>query len=380
MQDIPVVHLDRDVPFDAHAVVELATGGDDWFRHTQLRVFAPTGLAVLPSGGRDSIIYIVGGRACGRSADDGTPVLVITEADVEAVLPLTAALEAVELVFAADPESTDTLPRRRLFLGSTRLNVLGGAWAAPGRLAVKAYTRNDQSCVVLFDGSGDFLAVIEGKALSRARTAAATGVATRWLSRSDSRCAAILGTGWQATAQLQAVCAVRPIDDVQVWSPTAAHRSRFAEEMGALLGVDVTATATAVEAVEGADIVVTATKARDPVLAGAWLRPGTHVNLVGANQKANREADDAVVSSGAVVVVDDVAQAEAEAGEFHSAIRAGVLRWADVSELRDIVGGRAAGRTNAEQITVFKSLGIGLEDVAVASIVYDRVTAATGDA
>jgi ornithine cyclodeaminase/alanine dehydrogenase-like protein (mu-crystallin family) len=313
----------------------------------------------------DSIIYIVA-------------VLMITEDDVEAVLTLPDALAAVEGVFAAARETTDSLRRRRLYQGPTRLNVLGGA--AGNRLAVKAYTRSDQSAVVLFSGEGDLLAVIEGKILSRLRTAAATGVATRWLSRADSSRVTILGTGWQAVGQLEAVCAVRPITSVAVWSPTQANREAFADRMSQALGMPVAAARNAAEAVDGSDIVVTATKAATPVLSGEWLAPGTHVNLVGANLAQHREADEAVVRRAAVVVVDDLEQAKDEAGELAAGVAEGDVDWDDVGELRDIIGGHRTGRTDDAQITLFKSLGIGLEDVAVAGLIYDRIAASQQEA
>lgn len=303
-------------------------------------------------------------------------MLVITEEQVEAALPLADALRAVEEALTAPPETIDALSRRRLHLGPTRLNIVGAA--AADRLAVKAYTRSDQSAVLLFAGDGAFLAVIEGKVLSRLRTAAATGVATKWLSRADSARAAIIGTGWQAAGQLQAVCAVRPITSAAVWSPTEDHREDFARRMSAALQIPVTATSEAAEAVADADVVVTATKSAMPVLHGDWLAAGVHVNLVGANLAHHCEGDEAVLQRSDVVVVDDIEQATREAGEILAAVAAGRLQWSDVRVLGDIAAGREQGRTEEGQVTVFKSLGIGLEDVAVAALVYERVAGTDG--
>lgn len=304
-------------------------------------------------------------------------MLVLTEADVAGLLDVPAAIEAVDAAFRdlATPGSVNQ-PRTRLFLGSARLNLMSGALATVGRMAVKAYTRGPSNTVLLFAADGELLAVVSSRHLSLCRTGAATGVATRWLARDDAREVALVGSGHQAVAQLQAVVAVRPVERVRVWSPTAANARQFADRMRRELDVDVVVTDTAPAAVEGADVVVTATSATDPVVRGDWIGGGVHVNAIGANQAHRRELDVAVLGRADLVVVDDLVQARSEAGSLHAAVDAGVLRWEEVSALADVVPGSGRGRRTAGDVTVFTSLGVAIEDVAVASLVHERAVAA----
>ena len=283
------------------------------------------------------------------------------------------ALDAVAAAFA-DPEqsATSNLPRQRLHLGTTRLNVMGGAIAASGRLGVKAYTGGENFCVLLFEGDGRLLAAIRGRYLSLCRTGAATGVATRLLACDDSSSVGMVGAGFQATAQLRAIALVRPITSVKVWSRTAERATAFARQMGRELDLGVEPVGSPREAVEELDVVVTATTSVDPVVEGSWVSSVTHLNLVGANQVHRREVDAEVLGRSGVVVVDDLRQAEREAGELLAPVDRGVLLWEQVQLLGSLVAGGGRGREHDDEVTVFKSLGVGIEDVAVASLVYDR--------
>lgn len=303
-------------------------------------------------------------------------MLFLSDDDVRQVLSMDDAIEAVTTAFveAADPASSNFL-RRRMYLDTTRFNILGGALASTRRAAVKVYAGGGEFWVMLFDEKGRLLATISSRFASLYRTGAATGVATQWLSRKDSVTLGILGTGVQATAQVEAIARVRPLQQVRAWSPTPEHVAAFASRMSEVIGVEVVAAAGPQEAVRDMDVVVTATKSFNPVLEGSWLAPGAHVNLMGANQIHRREAHESVFARSDLVTVDDREQAGMESGDILAAIDAKIIRWHDVVELHEVVGGRIEGRSSAEQVTLFKSLGVGIWDVAISSMIYDRAKA-----
>lgn len=304
-------------------------------------------------------------------------MLCVSDREVAERVTLADACATLERALGAPPMPAGQLTRRRAHVGHTRLNVLVGAAGDPPRLAVKAYTTRRSNALLLFDTDGALLATIEATALSRLRTAAATAVAVRHLSRPASTRALLIGTGFQALAQAEALLQVRPVESLRVWSPTAAHRRDVAGDLRHRLAIDARPVEDPATVAADADLVVTATTAIEPVLRGAWLAPGAHVCLVGANQAHRREADVELFTRSALVVVDDRAQARAESGELAAAVDGGATTWGEVVELADVVRGNAAGRRHDDDITTFVSLGTGLQDAALASLVYDRVTGAT---
>jgi ornithine cyclodeaminase/alanine dehydrogenase-like protein (mu-crystallin family) len=203
------------------------------------------------------------------------------------------------------------------------------------------------------------------------RTGAASGVATRFLARDDARVVGIIGTGWQARAQLEAIALVRKLDRVRAHSRDAQRRDQFAREMSALLGVPVVAVTSCEEAVRDADIVVTSTTSKNPVVEGRWLKPGTHINAIGVNLPFRRELDAEAVLRSDVIVADSCEQSKLEAGDLIQAFGKDESKWESVRELGQIVSGSIAGRTTAAQITLFKSNGVATEDVVVAGRLYE---------
>jgi ornithine cyclodeaminase/alanine dehydrogenase-like protein (mu-crystallin family) len=213
--------------------------------------------------------------------------------------------------------------------------------------------------VLLFrTDTGEPLAAMDGRLITEMRTAAVSAAVTKRLAAHDAHVLALLGTGVQATAHLEALSHVRSFDEVRVWGPTQAHRERFAAEHR------VRAVDDAASAVRGADVVVTATSAQEPVLHGEWLKPGAHVNAVGACRPTWRELDDAAMRS--VLVVDSRAAVLEESGDV---ILSGASIYAEAGEIFSGTKPAPAGVT-----TVFKSVGIAVEDVATARLVYDRMT------
>lgn len=311
---------------------------------------------------------------------DADRALFLREADVEALLTMEEAIEAVEAAFRALGQGrAENRPRARAYVPGGVLNVMCAALPEAGVLGLKSYTgfRSGVRFLVLLYSAEDgrLLAVIEADRLGQMRTGAASGVATRLLARADATTVGLIGAGWQAQSQLLAVCAVRPIQTVRVYSRTPSRAQAFAQAMSGQLGITVTPVPSAEEAVRDADILITATNSRDPVLLGEWLRPGQHINAIGSNQGVRRELDSAAVVRCDRVIVDQLEQARIEAGDLIAPITEGRFGWDRVEELAAVVTGRAPGRTRPEEITLFKSLGLAIEDMAVAARVYARALA-----
>ena len=192
----------------------------------------------------------------------------------------------------------------------------------------------------------------------------------------DAHTLGVIGTGRQSRTQTIAICAVRPIKRVLVFARTPEHREAYARAMEKELGIEVRPVASAQACVGEANVVVTITKSAEPVCRADWLAKGAHVNAAGANSGDRREVDAETVLRAAVKATDQVEQAKVEAGEFRELVAAGKLAWSDIRELGDLVTGKSKGRTSPSELTLFKSLGIALEDVAFGEVVYQRALAA----
>jgi ornithine cyclodeaminase/alanine dehydrogenase-like protein (mu-crystallin family) len=206
--------------------------------------------------------------------------------------------------------------------------------------------------------------------MGQLRTGAASGVATKYLARENSRIAAIIGTGGQARTQLEAVAAVRKLESARVYGRDAARREKFCDEMSAKLRITVTPSGSSGEAVRGADIVCTATTSSQPVIFGADLTPAVHINAIGANHAHKRELDDEAVACADLIVVDSVEQSRQEAGDLIIPFKGDEICWTGVKKLCDVVAGKVSGRTSNDEVTLFKSNGIASWDLAVAMKVY----------
>src|SRR6266851_2314205 len=283
-----------------------------------------------------------------------TSPIYLTEADVGRLVTVKDAIATLEALFATwGQPSTSNLPRQRARLAGGAFNLMGAAYGANGVHGLKAYAgvKGAQFHTLLYSSfDGKLKAIIEADLLGQIRTGAASGVATKLLANADAHTLAVIGTGKQSRTQVAAVCAVRPITQVKVFSRTAEHRE--------------------------ADVVVTITNSAAPVCRSEWLAEGAHVNVAGANSHDRREVDAETVLRAAVKATDHLEQAKVEAGEFRELVVAGKLAWSAIRELGEFVTGKAAGRTSRSDLTLFKSLGIALEDVAFAELVYQRAIAA----
>ena len=304
----------------------------------------------------------------------------LTEADVKQVLTPEMALAGVDSAHRdlALGQALDT-PRQRSRLPQTVLHILQGALPAQGVLGYKAYTSNrsgNRFLVHLFDAaSGRLKAVIESDYLGMMRTGAASGVAARWLARPDASVAGVFGSGWQAEGHVRAICAALPIELVKVWGRDAGKLRDFCARMSEQTGRRVLPAADAEDAVREADLLGTVTTAAKPLFDADWLKPGVHINAAGSNALIRQELSEQAVRRCDLITVDSVATALAEAGDLLPLLEKGRLHSRQLIELGDIIVGRHSGRSGAEQITLFESQGMAIQDLAVAVRVLDAALA-----
>lgn len=300
----------------------------------------------------------------------------ISETEVRALLTMPMAVDAVEDISRKQASGEVVVhPRRRFEIsGGNFFHYMAAADYTAGYLAMKQYTYvrgKLRFLVPLYEmASGELVALIEADYMGQLRTGAASGVATKYLARRDARVGAIIGTGGQAKTQLEAVAAVRKLDSVTVFGRDPQKREAFCKEMSQRIGVPVRAASSASEAVRGAHIVCTATTAVQPVVNGADLTSGVHINAIGANHAHKRELNDEAVASADVIVVDSIEQSRQEAGDLIIAFHGDESCWTGVKRLSDVVAGKTTGRTSDTEVTLFKSNGIASWDLAVAMKVY----------
>ncbi|PKO36926.1 MAG: ornithine cyclodeaminase [Betaproteobacteria bacterium HGW-Betaproteobacteria-6] len=297
--------------------------------------------------------------------------LFLSENDVKTVLTVEMAIEAVESAHRdlANGLAIDT-PRARSRLPQTVLHILQGALPAQGVIGYKAYTSNksgNRFLVHLFDAAtGCLKAVIEADYLGMIRTGAASGVAARWLARPDATVAGVFGSGWQAEGHVRAICATLPLERVKVFSRKADKLENFCRRMSEATGVAVEPAESAEETVRGSDLIGTVTTAAQPLFDASWLEAGVHINAAGSNSLIRQELSEAVVRRCDLVAVDAVPTALAEAGDLLPLLEKGRLHARQLVELGEVIVGRHVGRGAGEQITLFESQGMAIQDLAVA--------------
>ena len=299
------------------------------------------------------------------------PALYLTEDDVVWLGDMPMAIEAVENAFAQlAEEKAVNVPRVRVAAPGVMLHSMCASAEYLGYVGWKAYTttrRGARFHVALYDAaSGEMVALMEGDHLGRLRTGAASGVATEYMARPDARIVGLFGTGRQGRTQLQAVCEVRRIERVEVYGRDEARRHEFAEEMEELCRTRVVPVAIPDQAATEKDIIICATSSKAPVFDGKLIDEGTHLNVVGSNFLTMAEIDDTTVRRADIIVCDNIEQCKLEAGDFAAALEQGATDWRLMRELADVVAERETGRATAENVTLFKSVGLAIEDVALA--------------
>lgn len=307
--------------------------------------------------------------------------LFLSENDVRQLLTMEMALAGVESAHRdlALGQALDT-PRQRSRLPQTTLHILQGALPGQGVLGYKAYTSNrsgNRFLVHLFDAaSGRLRAVLGADYLGMMRTGAASGVASRWLARPDSRVAGVFGAGWQAEGHVRALCAALPLERVKVFSRNADKLREFCARLQEATGVAVEPAANAEATVRDSDIVGTVTTAGKPLFDAEWLAEGTHINGAGSNALIRQELSEAAIRRCSMVAVDTVPTALAEAGDLLPLLEKGRLQPRQLVELGDIIIGRQRGRQEPSDITLFESQGMAIQDLAVAVRVVAAAEAA----
>lgn len=315
--------------------------------------------------------------------------LLLTERDVRAVLPMPDLISAMEGALAQFSAGAVRQPVRSVIeVGADRsfFGIMPAALSDPpavGAKLVTVYERNHAvglpshlATIVLLDhDTGALAAVLDGRYITEARTAAVSAVSVKHLAQPRASVLGIIGSGVQARSHLDAIRHVRPLQDVRVWSPDAGKREAFASEMSEATSLPVRAAGTAREAVRGADLLVLATSSRTPVLDVSDVPPGAHIAAVGACRPDQREMPTALIA-GARVFVDSRAAAEKEAGDILIPVSEGAIQLDHVAgELGELVARKVAGRRDDRQITIFKSLGLAVEDLVAAHLALDRARA-----
>jgi ornithine cyclodeaminase/alanine dehydrogenase-like protein (mu-crystallin family) len=315
-------------------------------------------------------------------------MLAIDGATVRRLLPMDTCIDLMAEALAGLARGNAANPLRSVLMlpfqtaEPSALATMPAALGDPPALGVKIITvypgnheagiESHQGFVLLFEPEhGSPVALIDAIEITAIRTAAVSGLATRLLARPQASELAILGSGTQARSHLAAMRAVRPIRRVRAWSPHGERLDAFVKEAGEL-DLLVEAARDARTAVQGADIVCTVTASREPVLEGAWLASGAHVNAVGASHPSSRELDNDAVGRSRLYV-DSRESAARESGDYLIPLREGAIREDHiVGEIGEVAAGIAAGRGSADEITLFKSLGLAVEDLAAARWVYQR--------
>ncbi|MEP6730993.1 MAG: ornithine cyclodeaminase family protein [bacterium] len=313
-------------------------------------------------------------------------MLIITEAQVPSLLPMGECMDVMASALTTLARGGAILPLRPLMRIPQKAGILGMMPAymdAPDSLGVKIITvfngnhgteyDSHQGVVLLFEAShGSIVAVIDASSVTAIRTAAVSGVATRLLARDDAHDLCILGSGVQARTHLEAMRIARQITRVRVWSRNTGAARAFARTESDRYGINVEAIDSAKLAVEGADIICTTTSAREPILEGDWIAPGAHVNAVGSSTSTARELDSHAVAR-AHMYVDRRESALNEAGDFLIPKSEGLIGDDHIrAELGELLLGAKPGRTSPTDITLFKSLGLAVEDVAAAHHIYTQ--------
>ena len=301
--------------------------------------------------------------------------LYLTEEDVAAVLTMDIALEEVEKGFVHLAKGAAfNFPRNRLPNGRGSFNFMAATAHELGVMGMKTYGVGPGSSrfyVHLYDAATtELIALIEASGMGKVRTGAASGIAAKYMSRADASTVGMIGSGYQASTQLEAVCKVRDITSARIYSRTRENRERLASVMERRLGIEVRPVGSGQECVEGVDIVNVITTAAKPVLLGEWLSVGAHVNAAGNNHWMKQEIDCDVVRRASVIVADDVDGAKIECGDLVDPIDRGITTWNHVRNLSDVVTGHIAGRASDGDITLFESQGLAIEDIAVGIRVY----------
>lgn len=301
--------------------------------------------------------------------------LLLRERDVYSLLEMPSNIVALEQAFGVLAQGNAVnRARTRITQENGVMHLLAAGVPTMGVMGFKTYTvfrSGMRSLVMLFSSlDGHLLSLIEADWLGGMRTGATSGLATKYLARPDASVVGLIGAGKQAFMQVLGICAVRQVSAVFVYSRRLVECEMFCSDLMHRLSIEVVPVASPRQAIEKADIVITATTSPEPVLPGDWLKSGCHINAIGSNWANRRELDVATLQRSSVIVTDSQEQAHAEAGDFIIPANEGLFDWSRVADLADVVAGHGPKRKLSSDITLYKGVGIALEDVATAAHVY----------
>lgn len=296
----------------------------------------------------------------------------LSEKDVQQVLNMNILLDCAELSLKdrALQQAID-IPRQRIYTPEGTQHVLQASSKAIGYTGFKFYytrpTGKSFYVNLISIETGKLVAMVEAIWMSMVRTGAASGAATKYLANEDACIVGQIGSGFQSIGQLEAVCAVRKIKEARVFSRTRDKLEAYCKKMTEKLGLPVVPAASAEAAVRGAHILNVITKSAKPTINGEWLTPGVHINAAGSNALSRAEIDDATVKRCNLITVDSRGTAQKECGDLVSSAEKGVIQWEYLTEIGDVFAGKAKGRTSRDQITLYESHGMGIQDLYAAA-------------
>lgn len=304
-------------------------------------------------------------------------VLYLSENEVTEHLSMSDAIKVVQDTFEQQGQrNIINNPRQRVRTGKSMLHYLSGGLPHLGVMGYKAYTSSNEGLtfrVFLHDiESGKLLSIMDGNYMGMIRTGAVSGLATKFMSREESSVLGVFGTGFQAEGQILAVCEVRDINTIKVFGRDESRKNNFCKIMSEKISAQVLPAVDPDEVLKDTDIVIAATTSSKPVFTGKLIEDGTHINAIGGNFLFKQEIDEKTVTRSNRIAVESVEQCKIEAGEFLAPIEKGRLSWENLIELGDIVSGRENGRSKKNDITLFKSVGIAIEDICIAKFLYDK--------
>jgi alanine dehydrogenase len=308
------------------------------------------------------------------------PIIWITGSEVSELVSLEDAIESLEegLALEGSGDAKNVTKAIGMWGDGNSMHALGSMFPAAGYVGFKTWANTKHGAGAIFElfdsETGALLAVIEAGLLGQLRTSGISGLATRWLAEPNASEMALIGSGRSSLLQVAAIAAVRPLKRLRVFSPTAEHRKAFVDNAKSIFAFDVEEAATLKDATRGAEIVTIMTRAREPFFSAADIDPGSHLNAVGAILPKFSEFHDDLFGRASLVVVDHIPNAKVASREFREHYDAGKGSWDDVKELSAIIASKTTRPANAD-ITLFKALGMGISDLSVAKMVYERARA-----
>ncbi|MFL2745705.1 MAG: ornithine cyclodeaminase family protein [Dehalococcoidia bacterium] len=304
--------------------------------------------------------------------------ILISEQDVKNLLTMELAICSLEEIFKKESiKDSVNSSRIRINLPEGSLNFMAASSKSLNLIGTKSYIPKTKTAikfyVQLYDGeNGNLLSVIEANLMSRIRTGAASGLATKYLAKKNSSVLGIIGTGTQALHQAIAICKVRKIKTINIYSRNVNNRKNFCALINKNINnVNAISVKTPKECVENADIITTITNSDSPVFSSKWIKPGTHINAAGSNVSTKREIDKETISKASTIVTDNIDQAKIECGDLIQPINIGITSWDKINTLSDLITGKIKGRSTDNEITIFESQGVAIEDLAIGSLLYD---------